>query len=447
MPSKTRARPPIRQRAKGAIDPVVGQRVRAIREARQLTQAQLAGDEFSPGFISLVETGRTRMSLRAAELVAGRLGVTVADLLAPSTRADSPQLELRIIEAEGALRTNDPARAVALCDELLPRATSLFRARLQRLRGRALTQLGRPREAVLQLDEALRAYRAADQREPVVRILYDLSVAHARLDQVNEALALGLECERALANRELVDRTLELQVLSFLCAAFVRLGDFGSAELRTERASAVAEDVTDLRAVGSLYASLAITRQEQGDHDAALEHARRSLAAYEALGHQQAIGSTWNTIGWVQLQKGHFARAEQALAKADAVAGAQHDGALAAMVLQTRADLALARGNVDDAVVLAEQSAKHPNASARCKAGSLLLRAQALAKSEARLGQVNAAFADAFAASESQGRSELARAYEAHFEALLARGEPAAAANAAQRAFALRHPALSTARG
>src|SRR5207244_1850241 len=152
--------------------------------------------------------------------------------------------------------------------------------------------------------------------------------------------------------REVVDRTLELHVLSFLCAAFVRLEDYGSADLRTERAAAVANDVADLGAVASLYASLAITRQEQGDHDAALAYARKSLNAYESLGHQQAIASTWNTIGWVLIQKRSFRAAQDALEKADRLAKAQRLGALEAVVLQTRAELALAKGDTADAVRL-----------------------------------------------------------------------------------------------
>lgn len=47
-----------------------------------MTQAELAGDDFSKGFVSLVETGRTQMSLRAAAIVAERLGVSLSVLLA-----------------------------------------------------------------------------------------------------------------------------------------------------------------------------------------------------------------------------------------------------------------------------------------------------------------------------------------------------------------------------
>lgn len=440
---RTRTRRVVRQRPKGPIDPAVGLRLRTLREARNLTQADLAAKDFTPAFISLVETGRTRMSIRAAELIAARLGVALADLVAASTTASSPEIELKLVQAEADLRAGEAARSLQLTDELLPTATMRTRARLQRLRGRALTALGRPREAISQLDEALRDHRAAGDRETSVRIMYDLAIAHAKLDQVNEALYLGLECERALASREIVDRTLELQVLSFLCAAFVRLGDYSSADLRTERAAAVANDVSDLRAVASLYASLAITRQEQRDHDAALAYARRSLAAYEGLGQQQAIAQAWNTIGWVLMQKGNYRAAKEALDKADKLAREQRHGALEAVVMQTRAELALAKNEPEEAVRLAEESIAHRDVSPRARAGSLLVRAQALARTKAPLARVNAAFAEAFAAGEAEGRRHLARAYQAYFEALSARKHPAEAVGAATKAFELLQPTIN----
>jgi transcriptional regulator with XRE-family HTH domain len=70
----------VHQKAKGPIDPVLGNRIRALREAAGLTQGDLAGDDFTKGFISLVETGRTRMSLRAAEIFAKRLGIMPYEL-------------------------------------------------------------------------------------------------------------------------------------------------------------------------------------------------------------------------------------------------------------------------------------------------------------------------------------------------------------------------------
>lgn len=79
----------VRQRAKGPIDPRFGQRLRELRSNAGLTQAQLAGTEFSKGFVSLVETGRARASLRAAQIFADRLRVPLADLVDTSSASET----------------------------------------------------------------------------------------------------------------------------------------------------------------------------------------------------------------------------------------------------------------------------------------------------------------------------------------------------------------------
>jgi transcriptional regulator with XRE-family HTH domain len=56
-----------------------------LRQTNGLTQAQLAGADFSHGYVSLVESGRTRISLRAAGILASRLGVPLAVLLGESS--------------------------------------------------------------------------------------------------------------------------------------------------------------------------------------------------------------------------------------------------------------------------------------------------------------------------------------------------------------------------
>ena len=439
--AKPRARV-VRQKAKGPVDPRPGGRVRVLRLARGMTQGTLAGDDFTKGFISLVETGRTRMSLRAAEIIAGRLGTTVADLLAAGPGGDKAR-EVMLLRAEAELRGGRPTAALELTRQLQTTGQGPFDARVQRIRGRALLDSGEWRDAVIEFDAALRGFRAAGQTQLAVRTLFDLARAHSHLEQLIEALTLALECERAIQNGSVVDRTLELQLAAFIATIYVTLGDYGSADIRSERAKALAQDVTDTRAVAALYESLAVTRQEQGDYDAALDFARRALGAYEQLELEAMIGSSWNTIGWICVRRRQFGRAEDALAKAERSALQRGDQALLGYVLQTKAELELARGKTGDAIRLAEASAAIGEASGRCKALSLLVSAQAVAASAASLAEVRRAFARAIAALEPYGRRQLARAHELRFDALSTRGEYKEAAAAAAKALELMHPALS----
>src|SRR5260221_1512525 len=72
----------------------VGARIRSLRTARGLTQAQLAEPQYTKAYVSMLESGRTRASMKALEHIAGRLGVQPSDLLGGSPSPAAPQYDL-----------------------------------------------------------------------------------------------------------------------------------------------------------------------------------------------------------------------------------------------------------------------------------------------------------------------------------------------------------------
>lgn len=441
MPTTTRQRRIVRQKAKGPVDPQLGKRVRALRLARRMTQAELAGDDFTKGFISLVENARTRISLRAAEILARRLGVSVTDLFGTATPSDR-ELEFVLLRAEQSLATGDAAQATHMVEAAEAKSEGVLRARFQRLRARALIETTRSRDAVRLLDQALRTFRRHGQAELEARTLFDLARAHARLQAPGEAINLALACEREIEAGKVVDRTLELEVHRFLVNAYAWIGDHASADARGERALALAQDVADPAALAKLYASLAQTRHEQGDAEAALSYARRSLELYERLRMETAVGETWNTLGWLYLQRKQYAKAGEALDEAERRARAFKNDRLLSYVLSTRSEIALARGKFDEATALAEESAAHPEVPPRCKAEALLVKAQALAAQQASLARVKDAFEEAIAAHEAEPPRVRAKADEAYAAVLAERGDAKGAYEHAQRALQLMRPGL-----
>lgn len=437
----SRSRPALR-RSKGAVDPRMGERIRQLRLAKGLTQVQLAGTDFSKGFISLLETGRTRMSLRAAEIFAHRLEVGVADLLEASGFGEDVALEVAVLRSERELAAGRPGVARELARRLRKRAPGPLRGRLLRLEGRALAQLAPSREAVRLLEGALREFRAHSQTELAVRTLYDLAVAHAALHQPGEALALALECQRALFAGEVVDRTLELQLRSLLGAIYVDMQDFRSADWQAERAADLAQDVVDRSALASLYAGLAITRQEQGDLEAALTYGRRSLQLHEELGRERAVAEAWHNLGWVYVQRKQYARAADALERAERLAGSIGHRSLVANALATRAELALARGEVERAVQLAAEAAAHPDASTRTRGFALLTKAQAEHRAGKSLAGLRRAFQAALKALGREPPHVRALVHEAFSDAMYERGDSDGAYAQARAALDLLRPSL-----
>jgi tetratricopeptide (TPR) repeat protein len=431
----------VRQKAKGPIDPYVGQRIKELRAARKLSQAQLAEPDFSKGFISLAETGRTRISLRAAEILAQKLGVTAADLLRRPEPGAGSSAELAVTKAQAALAAGRPEAALESLDGI--KSKGEIAPHIALIQGRAMLVLNRPHEALKALDAALRSYRSKGDRSSTTRVLFELALVHARMDNQTEALNLGLQCEAAINEGLIVDRTFELRVMEFSAAIAVNLGDFSAADLRTERARALAEDVSDPRTLASLYENLTVTRERQGDREGALLYARKSLEAYERLADSRLLGSAWNTLGWVYVKRAQVARAREAFDRAEELGRANGDERLLAYVLQNRAELALVRGNPEEAQRLAEASIASPNASPRCIALSRLVRAEAMAHTTAADAATTKAFDEALQALESHGRRLLARGYQSLFAAMSKRGRLKEANAAGARALELMQPNLA----
>src|SRR5215472_8690431 len=90
----------------------VGEKLRAARIAQHYTQSQLAAPDFSVSYISAIERGQIHPSLRALEILAGRLGLTPTELLpnypqqeeylrfpANLTEQDEDEVEFALLEA------------------------------------------------------------------------------------------------------------------------------------------------------------------------------------------------------------------------------------------------------------------------------------------------------------------------------------------------------------
>jgi tetratricopeptide (TPR) repeat protein len=435
MPVATKAKRIVHQKAKGPIDPSVGNRIRELRTARAMTQAALAGPDFSKGFISLLETGRTRISLRAAHVLAARLGVEVTDLLSGAS-ADRQDMEFMLLRAEQELRAGNTATATEIAAKWAPKSSGILRARFQRLQARALIESPtRTTDAVKLLDEALRAFRSLGAKEFVARTLYDLARAHARLGAAGEAIHLALQAEQAIARGDVIDRSLELEIHQLLASAYYVLGDLSSAEIRAERARAVAEDAADPGALAKLYQSLALARYDQGDKEAALAYARKSIDAFDSLGQHEKVAETWNTLGWVFIKREQYGKAGEALDRADEIAREHGLTRLAAWTTLNRGAIALGRGNGREAKRLAEDAVDKDGP--RLKARALLLRARAIASAGGSLAEVRRAFEEAIALHKGENAREQARAHQAYADALADRKQAADAYAEARKASEL----------
>src|SRR5690349_10929570 len=71
----------------------LGQRLRQARQERHMSQENLAQPEFTKSYVSAVERGKARPSLKALELMSRRLDLPITELLAaPVAVVEAPDL-------------------------------------------------------------------------------------------------------------------------------------------------------------------------------------------------------------------------------------------------------------------------------------------------------------------------------------------------------------------
>jgi tetratricopeptide (TPR) repeat protein len=415
----------------------VGVRVRTLRHARGLTQAALAGDEFTTGYVSQVESGYSQISMRAAQAFAARMSVSVSEILGDVT-VGSKRDEAALLEAEHELASGSPQTALKLARDL--QSKGALRGRVLRLRGRALLAMDRSREALMPLSEAVVEFRRSAQPDLATRTLYDIALAHARLDESEEAILNALECERALTSGELVDRTLELEVRTLLASAYVRRGDFEAADLQSERALALAKDVTSREARAQLYAGVARSEQERGNLDRSLQLWEKSLRELESLGREHAVAETWYALANVHLDRDAIRRAREALSQASELALSLGHTRLDVWLDVTRARLALREGRAHDAQLAAQKVTQNVKAPARARAEAFLLLATAALENGLPMEKVTASFESSLNAAKGEPAGARARILRSYADALEKNGDLAGSVARLREALDLVRP-------
>ena len=135
----------------------VAQRLRRLRHERGLSQRELSSPGVSYAYISRIEAGARRPSVKALRMLAKKLGVTADYLETGSEIRDTDERELRIADAELELRlTDDPAEAEKklelLRDEAAAAGDTLAASRANIALGLAAAAAGRNADAIERLE-------------------------------------------------------------------------------------------------------------------------------------------------------------------------------------------------------------------------------------------------------------------------------------------------------
>jgi len=362
----------------------LGERVRAARRESGLSQAQLAGDELTKGFISQIESGLVRPSIRSLQHIAQKLGKPLDYFIGDEPLAATKRVTFHHLAAEAAAERLDWPTAETEASAGLAVATDVIeRARLLRLLANAALYQGRREEAFDRVTDGLGLLDVTKHPIDVARLLYVRGAAYADAGQLVAATE-AFETVRDIVERyEILDPRFRARVAVAVGTTYRRLGRTTKAIASYETALATASRANELKLAALGFMGIAVSHYDAGELDAAIASYERALELFERVADTSFELNVRQSLASVHFQQGHVAQArdlaDRTIVRAAEV-GDEHWGAVAQFV---RARVLLSDGKADEAKRIARQAER-----VLAAVGDQIQRAHALrvvgAASEAR---------------------------------------------------------------
>jgi tetratricopeptide (TPR) repeat protein len=337
----------------------IGQRLRRLRLERGLSQRELSSPGVSYAYISRIEAGARRPSVKALRQLARKLEVSPEYLETGSDLRAVDERELRLADLELELRlADDPSRVRETLQEVLDEAVaagdanSALRARIAL--GLAEAGAGENAAAVQRLEEATASGLLDPSRRPDV--FATLGQCYAALGRPQRAVELFDECLARIEEESPEDTTTKVRFSTYLSYALSDTGDLGRAEDVLEQALSQSEQVTDAYTRVRLYWSLARLNEIRGHPTAALEYIRRAIALLEVTEDTVHLARAHLLCGTIMISQGKVEEAGAHFTAAERMLGPKPDSLDLANLRSDQAKRAVLLGQTEEAERLARDA-------------------------------------------------------------------------------------------
>jgi len=363
-----------------AVAARVGTNIREVRTKLGLTQSQLASPEFSISYISAIERGKIRPSLKALSILARRLDVPLTFLLegspagaagaravgySPADAGPDQKIDVDLLQASVLVQQDSYNHAEQLLAPMQPeRITTDQVYKLYLLRGEVHIGLHEYQEAVVDLRQAVSQGEAMNDSEHTERARNLLGTAYFSLYNYTLALENHLRCNHAIENRAINDPVFSLTVYSNLANDYFRLGDGDTAVSYFHRALVLFEDLErDSLSFAQKYMEISQQYKHAGKLTIARDYAMQSLALYEMRDEQRLVGLTHERLGKTLERQNDLDAAEQEYRRAIVIESELGDPIASATCHTSLAELLLKRGNVQEAEQEAQEALQYARTS------------------------------------------------------------------------------------
>ena len=337
------------------IEETIGERIRRLRLERGLSLGKLAIPGFSVTFISHVENGKRRPSVKALRLIAPKLGVSVEYL---EHGVDPGELERRLVDAEIELRLRDSAVAATqfrdLIEEARQRGDIETLQRAQVGLGLAAANEGRHTYALAVLEETLALRRPPVAERPDLYAV--VGRCYAALGEASRAVVLFRRCVQEIEAAEPIDAILFIRFATYLSYALTDIGDHTGANLILAKAMERAEGVADFSTQARVTWSLARLYGAQGPAELAFSYYRRTIALLETTDEHLYLGRACEAYASALLDDGRHEEARPYLERAERIYEAEDRRPYLGALKTEWARLALQAGELERARALALES-------------------------------------------------------------------------------------------
>jgi len=432
----------------------VGKNIREVRVKLELTQAQLAAPEFSISYISAIERGKIRPSLRALSVLAKRLDVPLTFLLdgspdgvkeaqtvgySPADSGPDQRIEVDLLQATVFIQQNQYTQADRLLAAIQPERVTVDQAyRLFFLRGQVHLGMQEYQEAVVDLRAALTQGEGIGDSEYSERARNVLGRAYFLLYNYTLALENHLRCLHAIEQNQILDPVFALDVYNNLANDYFRLGDLEQAVTFYQRAlGTLAETERSPKIFAQRYLEIGQSYKAQGKLTVARDYLLRSLALYEMREEQRLEGLSHQRLGKTLEKQGETCNAEQEYRVAIQIEEELDDAVASALCHTSLAELLLKSGKLAEAEQEIQHALDfaHQGQDAQTEGQALMTLAQIRHQAE-NFAESDELFEKALALLEASQAHELtASAYFRYANLLEERAEVQRSLGAVKKAF------------
>jgi transcriptional regulator with XRE-family HTH domain len=351
----------------------IGERLRKARLDAGMTQQQLAEGRYTKAYISALENGLSRPSMAALNYLSGRLGIPASTLL-----NEQPATWARL-EADLALACGRWGDAVTAYEELLAGATAR-ETRAELLAGLAEAQYrrGNGSRAATAAAEAADIFHKIYREADAALAEYWLAASQFQLENSVEATALLQGILARVRAGLKVEPDFHLRLVMALSTIQSRDGNHSAALAYLDEVRALASEMDDRRRAIYLQ-ELAYSYRETGDYEAAVRSGIASLELFRQVQSEGETAALENDLALSYLALGNASRAAEMIASARATLERLDDGWTLSHILDTQAQIALAKGSPAESAAIATQALEHATRAKNAKAmvSSLLTLAHA----------------------------------------------------------------------